>query len=161
MKSNEDNKTWISNILVRNIFLCLKQVYCCLTFVCVYIYTSCVWLTATNQKCFVRYWHSERLHMGSCIVTMLFRVLVDTQLFRHSAACHFKSWSMIWKVSPDFFHQATSKLKTVHFSILYNIQCKKKSGTQNFLFMLTMVLLSFCPCKLVYIVFGTTPWKNW
>ena len=38
MKSNEDNKTWISNILVRNIFLCLKQVYCCLTFVCVCIY---------------------------------------------------------------------------------------------------------------------------
>ena len=38
MKSNEDNKTWISNIMVRNIFLCLKQVYCCLTFVCVYIY---------------------------------------------------------------------------------------------------------------------------
>ena len=37
MKSNEDNKTLISNILVRNIFLCLKQVYCCLTFVCVYI----------------------------------------------------------------------------------------------------------------------------
>ena len=37
MKSNEDNKTWISNILVRNIFLCLKQVYCCLTFVCVYM----------------------------------------------------------------------------------------------------------------------------
>ena len=38
MKSNEDNKTWISNILVRSIFLCLKQVYCCLTFVCVYMY---------------------------------------------------------------------------------------------------------------------------
>ena len=38
MKSNEDNKTRISNILVRNIFLCLKQVYCCLTFVCVYIW---------------------------------------------------------------------------------------------------------------------------
>ena len=38
MKSNEDNKTLISNILVRNIFLCLKQVYCCLTFVCVYIF---------------------------------------------------------------------------------------------------------------------------
>ena len=37
MKSNEDNKTWIFNILVQNIFLCLKQVYCCLTFVCVYI----------------------------------------------------------------------------------------------------------------------------
>ena len=36
MKSNEDNKTWISNISLRNIFLCLKQVYCCLTFVCVY-----------------------------------------------------------------------------------------------------------------------------
>ena len=26
--------------MVRNIFLCLKQVYCCLTFVCVYIYLS-------------------------------------------------------------------------------------------------------------------------
>ena len=38
MKSNEDNKTLISNILVRNNFLCLKQVYCCLTFVCVYIW---------------------------------------------------------------------------------------------------------------------------
>ena len=37
MKSNEDNKTWISNIVVPNNFLCLKQVYCCLTFVCVYI----------------------------------------------------------------------------------------------------------------------------
>ena len=37
MKSNEDNKTWISNILIRNNFLCLKQVYCCLTFVCVYV----------------------------------------------------------------------------------------------------------------------------
>ena len=37
MKSNEDNKTWISKILVRNNCLCLKQVYCCLTFVCVYI----------------------------------------------------------------------------------------------------------------------------
>ena len=36
MKSNEDDKTWISNLLVRNNFLCLKQVYCCLTFVCVY-----------------------------------------------------------------------------------------------------------------------------
>ena len=38
MKSNEENKTWISNILVRNNFLCLKQVYCCLTFVFVYIW---------------------------------------------------------------------------------------------------------------------------
>ena len=38
MKSNEDNKTWISNILVRNIFLCLKQIYCGLTFVCVYMW---------------------------------------------------------------------------------------------------------------------------
>ena len=38
MKSKEDNETWISNIFVRNNFLCLKQVYCCLTFVCVYIY---------------------------------------------------------------------------------------------------------------------------
>ena len=38
MKSNEDNKTWISNILVRNIFFWLKPVYCCLTFVCVYMY---------------------------------------------------------------------------------------------------------------------------
>ena len=37
MKSNEDIKTWISNTLVRNIFQCLKQVYCCLTFVCVYM----------------------------------------------------------------------------------------------------------------------------
>ena len=37
MKATEDNKTWISNILLRNIFLCLKQVYWCLTFVCVYI----------------------------------------------------------------------------------------------------------------------------
>ena len=36
MKSNEDNKTWICNIMVRNIFM-FKQVYCCLTFVCVYI----------------------------------------------------------------------------------------------------------------------------
>ena len=40
MKSNEDNKTWISHILERNIFLCLKQVYCCLTFVCVYIISN-------------------------------------------------------------------------------------------------------------------------
>ena len=40
MKSNEDNKTGISYILVRNKFLCLKQVYCCLTFVCMYIYWS-------------------------------------------------------------------------------------------------------------------------
>ena len=40
MKSNENNKTWISNIVVRNIFLCLKQVYCCLTFVCMYIYKA-------------------------------------------------------------------------------------------------------------------------
>ena len=40
MKSNEDNKTWVSNILERNNFLCLKQVYCCLTFVCVYICDS-------------------------------------------------------------------------------------------------------------------------
>ena len=37
MKSNEDNKTWISSILVRNNVLCLKQVYCCLTFLCMYI----------------------------------------------------------------------------------------------------------------------------
>ena len=41
MNSNEDKKkTWISHILVRNIFLCLKQVYCCLTFVCVYIFVE-------------------------------------------------------------------------------------------------------------------------
>ena len=37
MKSNEDNKTWISNILVRNKCVCLKQAYCCLTLVCVYL----------------------------------------------------------------------------------------------------------------------------
>ena len=49
MKSNKDNKTWISNILVRNIFLCLKQVYCCLTFVCVYI---CKWDTKDDRANF-------------------------------------------------------------------------------------------------------------
>ena len=38
MKPNADNKTWISSILVRNNCLFLKQVYCCLTFVCVYWY---------------------------------------------------------------------------------------------------------------------------
>ena len=38
MKSNEDNKTWISNIFGTKHFLCLKQVYCCLTFVFVYMF---------------------------------------------------------------------------------------------------------------------------
>ena len=43
-----------SNFLVRNIFLCLKQVYCCLTFVCVYIWDkqvegSCLNNCSTNK----------------------------------------------------------------------------------------------------------------
>ena len=37
----EIKKTWISNILVRNNFLYFKQIYCCLTFVCMYSFT--VW----------------------------------------------------------------------------------------------------------------------
>ena len=44
MKSNEIDKTWISNILVRNNFLCLKQVYYCLTLVCVYITSLLNWI---------------------------------------------------------------------------------------------------------------------
>ena len=34
--------------MVQNNFLCLKQIYCCLTFVCVYRYDN--WLTDNEQS---------------------------------------------------------------------------------------------------------------
>ena len=61
MKSNEDNKTWISNILVWN-NLCLKQVYCCLTFVCVYRYLC------TICGCFL----TSFFNRLKCLITVAF-----------------------------------------------------------------------------------------
>ena len=51
MKSNKDDKTWISNILVRNNSLCLKQIYCCLTCVCMYITEASLNAINNNNIC--------------------------------------------------------------------------------------------------------------